>query len=252
MASIDIHEQHGVVTISIAPMVASREVAAALGPDLIATCRDLRERLAPLTAVILRGSADGFWVEVPKTAAEHDALAPVWSRVVTELVALSAPTIALLRGDVIGPAWDMALACDFRVGAANTLICSPELSWGRLPIGGTLQRLTRLSGTAITLDVVLNGRVLTGIEASERGLLHRVAAPGALEMSVSELVEALRQGAPIALAYAKEAATRAAGLNMTEGLRLETDLAALLQTTNDRAEGISAFLQKRHAQYRGQ
>src|SRR5439155_16888879 len=107
------------------------------------------------------------------------------------------------------------------------------------------QRLARLVGPATALRLLLLGEVLTAPTALELGLVHRVVPAAELDAACEGMLGELSAGGPLALAYAKEAVHRAGDLPLTDGLRLEADLAALLQTTHDRAEGLAAFRERR-------
>lgn len=248
---LDVSEQDGVLAFRVDPAACASEVAPVLVPDLLAACRDANERMTPLSAVVLRGSADTFFVQRPRGAAEHDAIAVAWATATATVARLAAPTIAVLRGDVTGPGLELALSCDLRVAASDARLGSPELSWGRIPSAGGTQRITRHSGSAIALRLLLSGDILSGRDACLLGLVHGTVPESELESCLGSILQRMCASAPIALAYGKEAALRASDLTLTEGMRFEADLAALLHTTSDRAEGIGAFLQKRRAAFSG-
>jgi enoyl-CoA hydratase/carnithine racemase len=108
-----------------------------------------------------------------------------------------------------------------------------------------------VTGIGTALRLLLVGEVLPASEAVSLGLLNRVAAGDRLSEVVDEIVGALRASAPLALAYAKELVHTGSDVALATGLRLETDLSVLLQTTQDRREGIRAFLERRPAQFGG-
>src|SRR5262249_44333911 len=137
------------------------------------------------------------------------------------------------------------LACDLRLAAAHVRLGSPEVRWGRIPAAGGTQRLARLVGPATALRLLLLGEMLAAPTALELGLVHRVVPAAELDAASEAMPGELAAGAPLALAYAKEAVQRAGDLPLPDGLRLEADLAALLQTTHDRAEGLAAFRERR-------
>jgi enoyl-CoA hydratase/carnithine racemase len=109
----------------------------------------------------------------------------------------------------------------------------------------------RVASEAVALRLLLLGEVLPAPAALALGLIHRVAPAQELETTVEELLDAMRGSAPIALGYAREAVRSGADLALVDGLRLEADLAVLLQTTQDRFEGINSFLDKRSPRYEG-
>jgi enoyl-CoA hydratase len=212
-------------------------------------CAAIDEREAPPAGVALLGAGSAFCVERPQSGVDCDALGPTWAAATAAVARLGPPTLAVLGGDAIGPAWELALACDLRIAAAGARLGSPEVRWGRLATAGGTQRLARLVGPATALRLLLLGEVLAAPDALALGLVHRVVAADALGAAQEELLDALRAGAPVALGYAKEAVRQGRELPLEAGLRLEANLAALLQTTRDRAEGLAAFGARRAPRY---
>jgi len=161
------------------------------------------------------------------------------------------PVVAVLDGPAIGPGAELVLAADLRIAADTATLEFPDVGNGRLPCFGATQRLPRLVGRARALEILLLGTPVCAAEAAELGLVTRVAAPGELEAVVEEVVGVLCACGPLALVLAKEALRRACDLPLAEGLRLEEDLYALLQTTADRREGVRSFLKGRPPRFRG-
>ena len=123
-----------------------------------------------------------------------------------------------------------------------------------MPRFGGTQRLPRLIGAAHALRMLLTGAQIDGGEAIRLGLVTYIAlGPGrvALERLVGEVVRAILSRGPVAARLAKEAVRKGCDLTLDQGIRLEEDLYALLQTTADRAEGVRAFLDKRKPLFRG-
>jgi enoyl-CoA hydratase len=196
-------------------------------------------------AVALVSEGAAFCAVPPRDAADCDAAANAWDRAADALARVGPPTLAVLAADALGPAWALALACDLRLAAREARVGSPEVRWGRLPAAGVTQRLPRLAGPGVALRLLLLGEVLGATDAHALGLVHRVAPAAALDATREELLGELRAAAPIALGYTKEAIHQALELPLPAGLRLEADLAALLQTTHDRVEGLTAYHQRR-------
>src|SRR4051794_12815402 len=245
-----ISEADGILEIGIEQACPIQDVDI-LAAEMLEACRLATERADQLTAVLVRGPVADFFLTAPTSAADCDAMAPSWSRVTAALAAIPAPVVGAIRGGAIGPAWELALACDLRVAERDAVLGSPEVRWGRLPSAGGTQRLVRAAGRTLALKLLLLGQTVTGTEAAEAGLIHAAPAPDQFDAAVDDLVGSLRAGAPVALAYAKETAIAAGELSLTDGLRLEADLASLLHTTADRAEGLAAFLQKRPPRFIG-
>jgi enoyl-CoA hydratase/carnithine racemase len=170
---------------------------------------------------------------------------------VEAMAGLTRPVIAAIQGDAIGEGLELALACDLRVVSDCAHFAMPQLTTGRLPAHGGTQRLPRIVGRMRALDLLLSGRTLDALEAESIGLVSRVAPHNEFQAALDAVVAALKSKGPIALRYAKEAVLKSGDLTLDQGIRLEEDLYVLLQTTQDRQEGVRAFLQKRKPVFRG-
>jgi len=203
---------------------------------------------ASVRVLVVTGAAAGTFVTgaVLRDEAEHGLAA----RAVAALAGLRTPTIAAIAGPAHAIGLEIALACDLRV-AADATFAMPQLAAGTLPFCGGTQRLPRIVGRARALDLLLTGRIIDAGEAAAWGLVARRAAAATLAVETAALARDVAAGAPLAAALAKEALLAAHDLPLAEGLRLEEDLYALLQTSADRAEGIRAFLAGRTPRFAG-
>jgi len=177
-----------------------------------------------------------------------DSIAPM---VVESIAVLSKPTLAIIDGGAADEGMELALATDLRVAARSARFTMGQLKRGRLPRFGGTQRLPRLIGAAHALRMLLTGAAPDGAEAMRLGLVTYVAPSHALARVAGEVVRSVISRGPIAAALAKEAVRKGCDLTLDQGIRLEEDLYALLQTTADRAEGVRAFLDKRKPLFRG-
>jgi enoyl-CoA hydratase len=198
--------------------------------------------------VVLAARGPAFSAGLPRAYRWPD---PAWPDGVAALAALTKPVVAALQGEALGWGLALALACDLRVASAGAVLALPEMREGRFPGGGVTQRLPRVVGVARALDLVLLGTRLTAARAAEWGLVSAVVPPGRLAAAVAETARALAARGPLALRLAKEAVVRALDLPLADGIRLEEDLYVLLQTTEDRREGIRAFLERRTPRFSG-
>lgn len=169
----------------------------------------------------------------------------------TALESMGQPVICALNGDAIGAGLELALACDVRLAAEGAVFALPEVQEGRLPRGGGTQRLARLVGRGEALRLLLLAERIDAAEAWRIGLVSAVVPRERLVEESEALARRLADRGPLALRFAKEAVRRGLELSLDQALRLETDLTALLQTTEDRAEGVRAFLEKRAPTFRG-
>ncbi len=170
---------------------------------------------------------------------------------VAALARLTKPVVAVLSGPAAGGGAELALAADIRVATSRVTIDFAEGRVPWLPGFGATQRLPRIVGRTRALEILLMGEPISATVAAEWGLVSRVVPARELETAVVELRASLRRRGPLALALAKEAVLRAGELPLAEGIRMEEDLYVLLQTTQDRAEGIRSFLEKRRPRFTG-
>jgi enoyl-CoA hydratase len=178
--------------------------------------------------------------------------ADVEPNVIESLAALSKPTVAIINGEALDEGVELAAALDIRVAWRGARLAVTQLGRGKLPHFGATQRLPRLIGPAAALRMILTGAPLTAPQAFHLGLVSYLARDQAeLARTVRELCRTLLSRGPLALRLAKEAIHKGFDLTLTQGISLEEDLYALLQTTADRAEGIRAFLEKRKPRFKG-
>ena len=161
------------------------------------------------------------------------------------------PTIAAVNGFALGGGCEVALACDIRIAAENALFGFPEVTLGILPgLGGT-QRLPRLVGLGVAKEMIFSGRRIKAEEARMINLVNRVVPEGEAFNAARELAEEIASNGPIAVRHAKAAANKAQDVDLVSGLEYEADQFALLFGTEDAREGMSAFVEKREADFKG-
>jgi len=161
------------------------------------------------------------------------------------------PVIAAVNGYCLGGGMELALACDIRVASSAARFGQPEVNLGIIPGGGGTQRLPRIVGLGAALKMILTGDMVGAEEALRLGLVDEVVEPAALLDRALALAETIASKSPVAVAAAKEATRAALSLPLDDGLKLETALFQLCFASDDRAEGVRAFLEKRSAQFTG-
>lgn len=161
------------------------------------------------------------------------------------------PIIAMVNGYCLGGGCEVALACDLRIASDRASFGQPEINLGIIPGGGGTQRLTRLIGEGKAMEMILSGEIIDAQSALSIGLVNQVVPADQLETKTMEIANRIAEKSPIALRLAKEAVKLASRSNLDEGLRREVDLFALCFSSEDKDEGVRAFLEKRRPEFKG-
>ena len=161
------------------------------------------------------------------------------------------PVIAMINGFCLGGGCELALACDIRLASEKARFGQPEINLGIIPGGGGTQRLTRLVGEGKSMEIILTGDMIDAPTALQLGLVNHVFSAEELEAKTMEMANKIAEKSPIALQMAKEAVKLASRSNLDEGLRREVDLFAICFSTEDKREGVTAFLEKRKPVFKG-
>jgi enoyl-CoA hydratase len=161
------------------------------------------------------------------------------------------PVIAMINGFCLGGGCELSLACDIRTASENARFGQPEINLGIIPGGGGTQRLTRLIGEGKSMELILTGDMIDAATALELGLVNHVYSAEELEEQTMKLAGKIATKSPIALQMAKESVKTAARANLDEGLKREIDLFAITFSSEDKEEGVAAFLEKRKPEFKG-
>lgn len=165
------------------------------------------------------------------------------------LAAVRSPVVCAISGECSGPGLELALACDVRLCDVTARFAMRDVLDGRLPAWGGTQRLPRAVGASRANAMLLLGATADAPTALEWGLTHAVEED--LDGAVEQWLDDLAGAGPLALEFAKEAVHRGSELPLADGLRLEGDLNHQLAATEDRAEGLAAFFDKRPPDFAG-
>jgi len=171
--------------------------------------------------------------------------------VLAKIEALPKPVIMALNGFALGGGCELAMAGDIRIAADTARLGQPEINLGLIPGYGGTQRLPRLVGRGMAKYLVLSGDMIDAAEAHRIGLVDFVVPAAELMEFTLKLARKLARKAPIALNLAKRAVNEGLEGTLAEGLLHEADLFGLVFATEDRVEGVSAFLEKRKPAFRG-
>jgi enoyl-CoA hydratase len=161
------------------------------------------------------------------------------------------PLIGAVNGFSLGGGNELAMLCDIIVAGKGAKFGQPEIKLGLIPGAGATQRLTAAMGKARAMQAILTGRFLSADEALCGGLVSEVVEDEVVAERTLEIAKSIAAKSPIALRLAKEAVRQAAEAGLDEGLALERKSFTLLFATEDRKEGIAAFLEKREPEFKG-
>jgi enoyl-CoA hydratase len=164
---------------------------------------------------------------------------------------LGKPVIACINGFALGGGCEIAMACTMRLASENAKLGQPEVKLGLIPGYGGTQRLPRLVGKGLAMQLVLAGEQITAQEAHRMGLVNEVVPQAELIPRAEAIAQKIAANAPLAVQYAMEAVNKGMEMTLAEGLYLEAALFGLICATEDKNEGTKAFLEKRPAQFKG-
>jgi enoyl-CoA hydratase/carnithine racemase len=174
--------------------------------------------------------------------------ASFWPR----LAAVRTPLVAAVSGWALGGGCELALTCDMIVASETAEFGQPEILLGIIPGGGGTQRLARVIGKQRAMELVLTGRRIEAEEARRLGIVNQVTGRKEWLEKAIELAEVISRRPPVAVRLGKQAVIAAEETTLTAGLDQERRLYELAMATEDRVEGMEAFLEKRKPDFRGQ
>jgi enoyl-CoA hydratase len=247
---------------SIAYVMFNRpRVCNALSTALIAELKDVFEDCrddSAVRGVILTGAGDKAFAAgadisefVNDTAVEAKYISR-YGQVVTSLIeSLGKPVIAAVNGLALGAGCELAMACTIRLAAETANFGLPEVKIGIMPGAGGSQRLPRLVGKGRALQIILTGEMIDAQEAYRIGLVNEIVPNANLIARAEAILKQIISNAPIGVKFSIEAINKGLETSLTEGLLLEASLFASCFDTEDKKEGISAFLERRVPHFRG-
>jgi enoyl-CoA hydratase/carnithine racemase len=224
----------------------------ALSPELMEELASVLEELDAdpgVRCIVIAGSDEAFAAGAERSFGDslYHPAASFWRRV----AAVKTPLVAAVSGWALGGGCELALACDLIVASETAEFGQPEITLGIIPGGGGTQRLARVLGKQRTMELVLTGRRFTAVEAHEAGLVNAVASKRAWLEDAMELAGRIARRPPIAARLAKQAVIAADETALSAGLETERRLYELAMATEDRVEGMQAFLEKRKPDFKG-
>ena len=160
--------------------------------------------------------------------------------------------IAAISGFALGGGSEVALACDIRIADESAHFGFPEVTLGLIPGAGGTQRLSRLIGTGKAKELITTGDIIDANEAKAIGLIERLVPKGEALPEAKKMAKRILQRGPIAVMNAKRAINEGLNTSFEEGLKIEAQLFSVLFATQDLKEGVSAFLEKRKPEFKGE
>jgi enoyl-CoA hydratase/carnithine racemase len=234
------------------------EARNALSPEMMDRIAAELERLDPdpeVRCVVIAGSEEVFAAGADIGALSERSFAEAlrhpsasfWRRV----AAVKTPLVAAVSGFALGGGCELALACDMIVASDTARFGQPEITLGIIPGGGGTQRLARVLGKQLAMEYVLTGRRFDAEMAQRMGLVNKVAKKGRWLQEAMELARTVAERPPLATRLAKQAVIAAEETALSAGLEQERRLYELAMATEDRVEGMQAFLEKREPEFKG-
>ena len=225
--------------------------------ELRSTFHDIKND-ANIRVVILTGAGEKAFVagaDISELAKRDAVSAKQYAQrgqsVLNLIENLGKPVIACINGFALGGGCELALACTMRLASDNAKFGQPEVKLGIIPGYGGTQRLARLVGKGLAMQMVLAGEMITAQEAHRIGLVNEVTSGVELIPRAEVIAAKIIANAPLAVQFAMEAVNKGMEMSLAEGLFLEATLFGVCCATEDKREGTAAFLEKRTAQFKG-
>ena len=209
-------------------------------------------------AIILTGAGDKAFVagaDIREMAnlsgLEMRAFSEMGRRLGDAMAACNKPIIAAINGYALGGGCELALACDIRIASDRARIGQPEVNIGIIPGFGGSQRLPRLVGAGWAAEMIFTGDPVDAETAERIGLVNRVVPPAQLLEEARALARKILEKGPAAIALAKACLRAAQEMPLSAGLDFETAAFGVVGSTQDKAEGMKAFIEKRKPAWTG-
>ncbi|MCG8504544.1 MAG: enoyl-CoA hydratase [Sphingomonadales bacterium] len=250
---VDKHEAVGVITLN------RPDALNALNETLVNELDDALTRLEAddeIGAMVITGSAKAFAAGADIKEMQPKGYLDVYLEDYNKnwecVSRCRKPVIAAVAGYALGGGCELAMTCDFIICADTAKFGQPEIKIGVIPAIGGSQRLTRFIGKSKAMDMVLTGRMMDAAEAERAGLVSRIVGAEELVDEAIKIAASIAELSRPAVFSAKEAVNRAYETTLAEGLKFERRLFHALFATEDKNEGMTAFVEKRTPRFKNQ
>lgn len=221
----------------------------------IAACLQELETDAAVKAVVITGNTQCFaagadlneLAQLDVVSIQQDQRPLLWKKIDE----FSKPLIMAVNGYALGAGFELALHGDMVLTGENAQFALPEIGLGMLPGAGGTQRLARLVGQQLTMRWAMTGEMISAQAALQHGMSSQICPTGLTVQYALELAEKIAKQAPLAIRAIKQSLKSIHEVTLSQGLKLERQHFVWLAATQDRQEGINAFLQKRKPEFRG-
>lgn len=244
---------------AVATLVINRPPANTLTPELLAELSAAISRFAEddaVKAIVLTGTgrffiagADIRLLASIASSREGETLAMEGQGILNRIEALEKPVIAAINGVCLGGGLELAMCCHIRLAAEGSRLGQPEINLGIMPGFGGTQRLPRIVGQSKAMELILTGDPISAQEAKSLGLVSQVISPEDLLRQAQAMARNIASKSLVALRASVRAIRNSAELDLREGLALEARLFGELCDTDDKREGLAAFLEKRQPRF---
>jgi enoyl-CoA hydratase len=234
----------------------------AVNPDVIAEVNEALDSIEEdksIRVLVLTGEGDKAFVAGADISYMIN-LSPLQARdfsrsgqdLLFRLEGLSIPVIACVNGFALGGGSEIAMACDFIYSSEKAKFAQPEINLGLIPGFGGTQRLSRLAGKAMAKELCMTGSMISALEAKDIGIVNRVFPPDKLWEETMKTAKAIAKKGKVALKAVKDCIERGYNVDLREGCRIESDSFGIIGNSPDRKEGMTAFLEKRDPEFKGE
>lgn len=231
----------------------------ALNTEMTAELTALFDRFAEddnVRGIILTGEGRSFMAGADISemlewgCAEGREFARLSNKAFSKIADISKPVICAINGFALGGGFELSLCCDWRIASENAVLGAPELNIGIIPSGGGTQRLARLIGSGRAKELIFTCKKLSAYDAEKIGIVNKVVKADELVNEAFEEMKAVLSHSSVALKYAKESINSGLDVDLKTGIGIEVNAVGMVFASEDKNEGVKAFLEKRKPEFK--